>query len=69
MNDPQTAWIEVFVIAGQIVAQVQLPSYPVSMMLTSAEARTLADQLWACADEIDFTRIPQSNCEGGDGMD
>ncbi len=67
MNDPQTAWIEVFVIAGQIVAQVQLPSYPVSMILTSAEARTLADQLWECADEIDFTGSPQPNFEDGEG--
>jgi hypothetical protein len=31
MNGPQTAWIEVFVIAGQIVAQVQLTAYPASL--------------------------------------
>ena len=59
MTTDQTAMMEVFVAAGQIVAQLQLEHGPINMLLTSEEARVFATQLWACADEIEDDRKAQ----------
>ena len=59
MSVDQTAMMEIFVAAGQIVAQLQLEQGPISMLLTSGEARVFATQLWACADEIEDDRKAQ----------